>query len=72
MIAAPMSRVIATTPADRTASSIVSARIGATITAGIVATTMSQARTRLWSPPNERSRIVARPAGMSTSQSCRK
>ena len=43
-IAAPMSSVTATRPADRTSASIVSSRIGPTITAGIVATTMSQAR----------------------------
>src|SRR5664279_2167443 len=71
-IAAPITRAMATSSAVRTAASRRSLRIGPAITAGIVATTSSQASFRLGSVPSERSRSEETPAGMITSQSARK
>ena len=71
-IAAPTTSATATSSAVRTAASSRSLRIGPAITAGIVATTSSQASLRLGSLPSERSRRLAIPAGTITSQSARK
>ena len=71
-IAAPTHSISATRAGSRTHDSMVSVKMGPTMTAGIVATTMSQAILRSLSPLNERSRMVARPAGISLTQSRQK
>ncbi len=67
-----MTSITATTPAWRTFSSMTSLRNTAMTAAGTVAAAMSQASRRSGSPLNDRSRIVAKPAGMSRRQSSRK
>ena len=69
---APITRVSATRSSWRTCSSKKSFRVTPTTTAGGRVTAMSHASLRSGSPRNERSRIVARPAGTRRVQSRQK
>ncbi len=69
---APITSVNATRSSCRTCSSKKSLRATPTTTAGGSVTAMSHASLRSGSPRNERSRIVARPAGTRRTQSRQK
>ena len=71
-ITAPTTSVTATKPTSRKAVSMRSLRRKPAMAAGMVAATSSQARRRSGSPANDRSRIAAKPAGTSRTQSARK
>jgi hypothetical protein len=72
MIAAPTTSISATSPTSRNRSAMMSLRSTPMTNAGIVATAISHASRRSGSLSNERSRIVAKPAGTSRTQSRQK